>query len=376
MRSVIRTIRACVEARRRHYREDGREIAANNMRTLRSVTLLTVCLLAVFLLFTPLVLPGWRPSIWHLLFLPASLGMFLAVLLIGRRKRPVRRNSSTLLCVVYEVILFFFIVMIDVPGTPDAPASFLSMMCVIMPALFTLPFALTYGLIGLAVLAFILLTLAYKPGVTGRYDVFEAIVAVFFSLAVEHLITRLRIRDYETRLEYKRLSTRDALSDIYNKLAGESAVRRYFQACNPKVMCAFMVIDLDDFKSINDTQGHRIGDAVLHRIGESLQSIFRATDIIGRFGGDEFVVLTKGMSSERALMHKFEQIRAGIESQDVPGGNVRATCSLGAVLITGQEADYESVFEQADAALYAAKALGKNTCVIVHYAPGERRGAA
>ena len=52
MRSVIRTIRACVEARRRHYREDGREIAANNMRTLRSVTLLTVCLLAVFLLFS------------------------------------------------------------------------------------------------------------------------------------------------------------------------------------------------------------------------------------------------------------------------------------------------------------------------------------
>ena len=82
------------------------------------------------------------------------------------------------------------------------------------------------------------------------------------------------------------------------------------------------------------------------------------------------------MSSERALMHKFEQIRAGIESLEVPGGNVRATCSLGAVLITGQEADYESVFEQADAALYAAKAQGKNTCVIVHYAPGERRGAA
>ena len=49
---------------------------------------------------------------------------------------------------------------------------------------------------------------------------------------------------------------------------------------------------------------------------------------------------------------------------------------IGAVLITGQEADYESVFEQADAALYAAKAQGKNTCVIVHYAPGERRGAA
>ena len=131
------------------------------------------------------------------------------------------------------------------------------MLCVIMPVLFTLPFWLTFALIGLAVIAFCAMAMAFKPLSIARYDVFEAIVAVFFALAVDALTTALRIRDYEARVKYERLSTRDAFSSILNKRACKDAMVNYLQASLPKVKCAFLILDLDDFKRVNDTSGHR-----------------------------------------------------------------------------------------------------------------------
>ena len=156
-----------------------------------------------------------------------------------------------------------------------------------MPVLFTLPFWLTFALIGLAVIAFCAMAMAFKPLSIARYDVFEAIVAVFFALAVDALTTALRIRDYEARVKYKLLSTRDAFSSIFNKRACKDAMVNYLQASAPRTRCAFLILDLDDFKRINDTAGHLGGDAILRRTGNMLQELFRSSDVIGRFGGDE-----------------------------------------------------------------------------------------
>lgn len=205
-----------MEARARYHRDDARQIAANNLRTLKKVTLLTVLLLALFLLATPCIIPGWQPTVWHVAFLPVSVVLTVVTLLYARTGSS---NMATALCVAYEVVLFAAIIAIDVPGTPNAPGSFLSMLCVIMPVLFTMPFLLTFALILLAVAAFSVLAAAVKPASVWQYDIFEAVVAVFFALAVDALTTALRIRDYEARMKYKLLSTRDAFSDILNKRA-------------------------------------------------------------------------------------------------------------------------------------------------------------
>ena len=73
MRRLWQNWLAYLEARRRYHRDDAREIAVNNLRTLNKVTPLTFLLLAVFLLATPYILPGWRPSVWHLAFVPVSI---------------------------------------------------------------------------------------------------------------------------------------------------------------------------------------------------------------------------------------------------------------------------------------------------------------
>ena len=366
MRRLWRIWLGYLEARRRYHCDDARQIAVNNLRTLNKVTPLTFLLLAVFLLATPYLIPGWTPSVWHLAFIPATI-ILAAITLIYAWKGKERANVATALCVVYEVVLFAGIIAIDAPGTAEAPGSFLSMLCVIMPVLFTLPFWLTFALIGLAVAGFCALTLAFKTPFLARYDVFEAIVAVFFALAVDVLTSSLRIRDYEARMRYKLLSTRDAFSGVLNKRACEEAMVNYLRACAPKVKCAFIIIDLDDFKQINDTRGHLAGDEILRRTGEALQELFRASDIIGRFGGDEFVILAKGMSSRESVERKCRRIRERVRGFAVNGEALGVTCSLGAVLVNDQNADHDAIFRQADAALYEAKAHGKDAYVLRGY---------
>ena len=232
-----------------------------------------------------------------------------------------------------------------------------------------MPFLLTFALILLAVAAFSVLAAAVKPASVWQYDIFEAVVAVFFALAVDALTTALRIRDYEARMKYKLLSTRDAFSDILNKRACKDSIVRYLNASAPKARCAFLILDLDDFKQINDTAGHLVGDAVLRRVGNMLQEAFRATDIIGRFGGDEFVVLAKGMTSYESVERKCRRIHERMAGLLADRGKTDVTCSIGAVLINEQSADYDSVFRQADAALYEAKQEGKHTHKIRPYRP-------
>lgn len=358
-----------LEARRRFHRDDASQIAANNLRTLNKVTPLTFLLLALFLLGTPLILPGWKPSVWHMAFIPASV-LLAVITLVYVWKGKESAVAATALCVVYEVVLFAGIIAIDAPGTPDAPGSFLSMLCVIMPVLFTLPFWLTFALIGLAVAAFCGMTLSFKPLSIAKYDVFEAIVAVFFAIAVDSLAAALRIRDYEARMKYKLLSTRDAFSGIYNKRACEDAVVKYLRTASPKAKCAFIILDLDDFKRVNDTSGHLTGDTVLRRTGDMLKELFRASDVIGRFGGDEFVVLAKGMASREGVERKCRKIRERMAAFLPEGETAKLTCSIGVILVCDQAADYQSVFKQADAALYEAKEMGKDACVIREYKAG------
>ena len=137
-------------------------------------------------------------------------------------------------------------------------------------------------------------------------------------------------------MRYKLLSTRDAFSGVLNKRACEEAMVNYLRACAPKVKCAFIIIDLDDFKQINDTRGHLAGDEILRRTGEALQELFRASDIIGRFGGDEFVILAKGMSSRESVERKCRRIRERVQGFAVNGEAMGVTCSLGAVLVNDQ----------------------------------------
>ena len=141
----------------------------------------------------------------------------------------------------------------------------------------------------------------------------------------------------------------------------------YFRAHNPHTACVLMVLVIDDFKSVNDQLGHYTGDILLRAIGELLTEIFRSSDTVGRFGRDEFIVLMKETADRRVLETKCELLRERLQRAVSAEGCFRVTCSVGCVIVDGQEADYDSLFRQADDALYQAKAAGKNCYEICTY---------
>lgn len=124
--------------------------------------------------------------------------------------------------------------------------------------------------------------------------------------------------------------------------------------------CALIIIDLDDFKRVNDTFGHKAGDQVIHRTGQMLSSLFRASDIVGRLGGDEFAVFLSGSEVDEELMRrKGAEICDELQIVLGDGPAMSLTASAGIYLSEGPQ-DFDGLYQAADLALYKAKKDGKH----------------
>ena len=175
--------------------------------------------------------------------------------------------------------------------------------------------------------------------------------------------------------KYQKLSTIDGLTKVLNRHGIEQFIES-LQAAN--LPTSVIVIDLDHFKRINDQRGHHIGDRVLQTVGEILRAHTRNTDGLGRWGGEEFILVCPGASLAKAA-DLAEKLRHRIMETDfIPEDPLSITASFG---VAASQADqgFEDAFRQADQALYLAKNRGRN-CVVaaadeqLHKVTGARKG--
>lgn len=371
MGRLFSSIRQFQAGQKRYFQLARQEAAERNLRLLRFLSLLTAGLLVFLILVSSLIIRDWHPTVNHTVFLPVLLLIFGAAQLYARRDAPASR-VVTALCLLFEAVLFIFIIRIDVLTSPNAPGTFMPLLCVVLPSLFIFPLRLSYSVVALFEVLYILTSLRFKDPFFAQYDIFDSIVGITFSLALAFVIARLRVRDHEARLRYQQLSTQDFLTDILNKQSFQEAAQRYLLSCGPEPRCALLILDVDNFKQVNDNQGHYGGDCLLRSIGKSLTEIFRSSDLVGRFGGDEFVVLVKGPIALSALEEKCRQIQRRLYlSQEIAPS---ITCSVGGVVLNGPGVDFETLFRQADAALYQAKRAGKNRCCLELFRQPEPAG--
>lgn len=198
-------------------------------------------------------------------------------------------------------------------------------------------------------------------------------VALLTWVLARHFLGRYTrdIADEKLRLEaanekLKELSLTDPLTGLYNRRFFDDHFRIEFrQSRRTGRPLSVMLVDLDNFKTINDGYGHDAGDQVLLAIAEVLRhQIRRGGDLLARFGGEEFVAIlpeTDARSAHEIAQRILEKIRArAIVWQ---GEVIRVTASLGIATGTGEHPSEISLFRAADAALYAAKRNGKNRVV-------------
>lgn len=155
----------------------------------------------------------------------------------------------------------------------------------------------------------------------------------------------------------------DSLTGVYNKKTiTEYAKKRISEEKEKRIVIA--ILDVDHFKSVNDTFGHLYGDKVLARVGGRLKEIVGEDGVIGRIGGDEFMIVFNGLDDDQVLRGMLRAIRTQIKwefAEDFE--NLSITCSIGASIFPVNGRDYEDLFKKADCCLYIAKEKGRDRYV-------------
>ncbi len=173
----------------------------------------------------------------------------------------------------------------------------------------------------------------------------------------------------ERMLHYKRerdineqLARMDSLTDVYNRRALDERLRLAAQTCEKAGNgLALLFVDIDHFKQINDTNGHDAGDAVLKIITQRMRTVLRFGDVLGRYGGEEFVIALPDCDQARALA-LANRIRQSVADEPVcfENASVRVTVSIGVSVLYEGPAGIDQALRQADQALYQCKQNGRN----------------
>jgi diguanylate cyclase (GGDEF)-like protein len=182
-------------------------------------------------------------------------------------------------------------------------------------------------------------------------DIFKAVGAI--------------INIHKEKIETEELlfkAQRDSLTELFNKGNTENMIEEYIKDNKSNVSGALFVIDVDNFKAVNDELGHLAGDKVLKGIASMFLEVFSENSIIGRIGGDEFIVFLKDINSEEALCKKADELVNGFEREFIEmTREYKVSGSIGIAMYPQHGKSFKELFKNADKAVYLAKKKGKDT---------------
>lgn len=190
--------------------------------------------------------------------------------------------------------------------------------------------------------------------------------ALAYSIAITLFIFILAARFFKPIRKLLQHAHFDPLTDLYNRRAfSEISKKLLLYSQEQKIPVCIAMMDIDNFKTINDTYGHNVGDELLVAIAGRFRSSLSEKDIIGRYGGEEFIVLLTDATPEQGL-EVCERLRTTIGDSPIvsAAGLLNATVSIGVAPISDYTQDIEKSLYKADQALLKAKSAGKNQVVL------------
>lgn len=274
-----------------------------------------------------------------------------------------KRHEKLILPVAYLFLGAAFTLAI-ILGTYLTPNGFAVTFCVLF---FALPQLFIDKIIRLEIFQvfiaflFCLLTFHIKPVEVASIDAVNVISFWLIAIPLNYSVVKTKVNDIDNQRKIIWENERDGLTQIYKKDTAEQLIREHMEAT--KNIGALMVMDIDFFKGINDTYGHQTGDQAIQFFSHCISSSLRSCDVVGRFGGDEFVVYMMNAGNSEDVVKKAEQIRNKVQLAKEENGlkeEISVSISIGIALYPDDGNDYHTLFEKADQALYRAKEKGKN----------------
>ena len=205
----------------------------------------------------------------------------------------------------------------------------------------------------------------------GRALAIAVVVPAVVSWPVSLLVIRLLHEVEDARATAQRLAWNDELTGSLNRRRFSEMVRReIIGADRTGNSLTIAMLDLDDFKRINDRHGHAAGDALLREVAAAIRSVMRATDLSARWGGEEFCIALPGADVEQAVL-VAQRVRGAISALRVSthtGELISCTATIGLAERGDRDETLDALFNRADRAMYRAKQSGKNRVMLAESA--------
>lgn len=269
------------------------------------------------------------------------------------------------------VMLAFICTSVYLTGGVVSPLLTLFMLVIITSAI-TLSKLITFLQISLIAIYYLWMVFSHQESVT--LSSFAELFIYFAPFILVAYFTTLLVADmHYGRRMFKALSELDEMTSLLNKRSFNPLYNKAVEvAARYGQPLTVMMIDADNLKQINDTLGHKAGDALIRNIASGIQECLRSSDVTCRYGGDEFVVLLSGLTPKRSI-ELADRIRRGIEgiSFQVDAHRIGTTVSIGVANFPAEVADASSLLEKADVALYRCKQSGRNRVESYIDEPGE-----
>lgn len=269
-------------------------------------------------------------------------------------------KTLRIVCYVFLTAVYLFAAVSGTIGSPDQSAILYFILLFVGPLLFIdKPYRMALFLIIMTVI-FRRLALYYKTPGIAEFDVRNAVSYTALAILLYLLTSRTKADEHRLRWEIAKQRDTDELTKLLTKNAVERKITRYMEKY-PSQPAMMLVIDLDNFKHINDTFGHAYGDAVLRLMGECIRNNFREDDYKGRFGGDEFVVFLPGVDDKQQVVTYVNNLVQMMKTRvRTPESANPVHGSIGIAMYPKHASTYEELFEKADEALYHSKERGKD----------------
>ncbi|MBO4468180.1 MAG: diguanylate cyclase [Clostridia bacterium] len=267
-----------------------------------------------------------------------------------------KKDSVIAQILIYLSIMFLFVFSSFITqNNPKIPATTFFVMLVITPMFmidrpYFMGMVLTVASTGFATWMYFV-----KPYKIWELDFSNLVIFYPLGIVLHVVSNSVRIREFVLRRKINIQKDTDETTGLKNKGALTRAIDKYLKD-ETKEKGILFVSDIDQFKKINDTYGHDIGDRVIGDFGKLLKDYFKNDEIVGRFGGDEFIIFIKNTDNgETALNTANEIVTSAAEQIEMPDENQKFSISIGIALYRGVEKNYTELFKKADMALYKVK---------------------
>ncbi|MBR2709516.1 GGDEF domain-containing protein [Candidatus Saccharibacteria bacterium] len=286
------------------------------------------------------------------------------VMLAGMFQFSVKEHNPALLPMSYLASgLLLALAIIIGPVMDDETLSMTFFIVLFVIALLLVDVPVRIGLLFVSAgVAFCIAVVINKEGMMRVYDLINCAVFLPVSLVLETMVEKRKFMQFQLQRKIEGERDTDGLTTLLTRDAGQRMIEVLLRDGAIK-RASLVMMDLDNFKDINDTYGHPAGDVVLGAVGDMLEHSFRDTDVLVRFGGDEFMLLLPDISEKEEVKVCMEKIRTRLATMaTIPG--YKQTASFGVAFFPEHGKTFEELLAQADKALYAAKYSGKDASCI------------